>query len=78
MPVATSWQCVHTVQYSHALSHRAYLLCEVSTADGDHVSRYSEVECPVTGLSVGVHTGKPQAEAQWAWHGVERVWHHLE
>ena len=36
------------------------LFHEVTAADGHHVSRNSEVECPVTGLSVGVHAGKPQ------------------
>ena len=39
------------------------LFYKVSTADGSHVSWYGEVECPVTRLSVGVHTGEPQPGA---------------
>ena len=41
-----------------------YLFHKVPTADGRHVSRHSEVECPVARLRVGVNTREPQSAAE--------------
>ena len=42
-----------------------YLFHKVPTADGRHVSWYSEIECPVARLRVGVNTRKPQSAAEY-------------
>lgn len=43
--------------------YNTHLFCEVSTADGYHVGRDSEAECPMTRLRVRVNTWEPQPEA---------------